>query len=54
MDKIEQIKSEIKRRYDSDRKKHDEYQKYEIWGEIPKLRGRLEAFREMYTWICNM
>ena len=51
---LESIKSEIKRLHDAVKKKKEEYERYEIWGEVPELRGKLKAYEELYSFISNI
>ena len=51
---LEIIESEIKRLHDVVKKKKEEYERYEIWGEVPELRGKLKAYEELYSFISNI
>ena len=54
MTEKEVIKVEIIKRIDKIESKKREYEKYEVWGEVPELRGQLEFARSILDFVDSM
>ena len=54
MNDKEKIKTEITKQIKMLESKKKEYEKYEIWGEVPKLRGKLEFAYSILKFVNSL
>lgn len=54
MDDKDIIRAEIVKRIEQIKKIKEEYEMYEVWGEVPQLRGKLDFAYNLLIFIDNM
>ena len=50
----EKIKAEIIKRIKQIEAKKKEYEKYEVWGEVPELRGKLSFAYDILLYVDSL
>ena len=50
----EKIKAEIIKRIKQIESKKKEYEKYEVWGEVPELRGKLSFAYDILLYVDSL